>query len=124
MPTLIAIAVVECDGRFLIGQRPPGVPLAGLWEFPGGKVESGETAETAAIRECREETGLRVQIVGEYPSHVQQYEHDRVELRFFRCEPVDPRTMPQSPYRWVERALLGDYEFPAGNRNLLKTICA
>jgi len=124
MPTLIAIAVVEHEGRFLIGQRPPGVPLAGIWEFPGGKVKPGESPENAAIRECREETGLEVQIVGEYPPHVEQYDHDQVELRFFRCEPVDPKAMPQSPYGWVQQTSLEDYEFPTGNRNLLKVICA
>ena len=75
MATLIAIAVVEQDGRFLIGQRPPGVPLAGLWEFPGGKVEPGESPEQAAIRECREEAGIEVTIVGEYPDRMERYSH-------------------------------------------------
>ncbi|MBI3839784.1 MAG: NUDIX domain-containing protein, partial [Planctomycetia bacterium] len=61
-PVEIAVAVVEGDGKFLIGQRETGVPLAGLWEFPGGKVEPGEPAENAAIRECLEETGWLVRI--------------------------------------------------------------
>ena len=60
--TLIAIAIVEYDGLFLVGQRPPDVPLAGLWEFPGGKVQAGETPEAAAARECFEETGLTAQV--------------------------------------------------------------
>ena len=57
-PTLVAIAVVEHDGCFLVGVRPEGKPLAGFAEFPGGKVDHGETPEQAAIRECREESGL------------------------------------------------------------------
>ena len=61
-PTPIAVAVVEHDGRYLVGQRPAHVPLGGFWEFPGGKVERGETPEAAAIRECLEETGLTVHI--------------------------------------------------------------
>ena len=59
----IAVAVVEHDGRFLVGLRPAGKPLAGFSEFPGGKVHSGETPAEAAERECREETGLSV-VVG------------------------------------------------------------
>jgi 8-oxo-dGTP diphosphatase len=124
MPTLIAIAVVEHDDRFLIGQRGPGVPLAGLWEFPGGKVEPGETAAQAAIRECREETGLTVRIVGEYPPHIQQYDHGHVELRFFHCVPLDPDAAPVEPYRWIPRAELANYEFPAGNDGLLSLLAA
>ena len=86
---LIAIAVVEHDAKFLVGQRPPGVPLAGLAEFPGGKVQPGETPEKAAIRECLEETGLTVRIVERYATVRHDYAHDRVELYFFRCTPLD-----------------------------------
>jgi 8-oxo-dGTP diphosphatase len=118
-PTLIAIAVVEYDGQFLIGRRPHGVPLAGLWEFPGGKVESDESPQDAAVRECREETGIDAEIVGEYPSHTQHYEHGAVHLRFFACRPCDPLQTPQSPFLWAPRAALARYEFPEGNRALL-----
>lgn len=55
-PQSIAIAVVQRGEQFLIGQRPLGVALAGLWEFPGGKVLPGESPEAAAVRECQEET--------------------------------------------------------------------
>src|SRR4029079_19393384 len=58
MPTPIAIAIVEHSGSFLVGRRPEGAALAGLWEFPGGKIEPGETAEEAAGREWLVETGL------------------------------------------------------------------
>jgi mutator protein MutT len=124
MATLIAIAVVEHQGRFLIGQRPAGVPLAGLWEFPGGKVEPGETPESAAIRECREETGLEVVVVGEYLRHEEVYDHAQVDLRFFRCLPLAAEVSPAFPYRWVERSQLASYTFPAGNRGLLQAIAA
>ena len=119
METLIAIAVVEQENQFLIGQRPPNVPLAGLWEFPGGKVKAGESPQEAAVRECREETGLEVQVAGEYPEHVQQYEHDRVRLRFFRCIPDSSLAIPAPPFRWVAQQQLLDYPFPEGNRRLL-----
>ena len=117
--TQIAVAVVEQSNQFLIGQRPPGVALAGLWEFPGGKLLPGETPEAAAVRECLEETGLAVQPLFSYPQHVQDYAHATVQLHFIACAPVDPRVDVLTPFRWVQRADLARYEFPAGNRQLL-----
>ena len=115
----IAVAVV-CQGDcFLVGRRPAGVPLAGLWEFPGGKIEPGESPQEAAIRECREETGLTVAVHDEFPGQLYDYEHGRVHLHFLSCLPVDRDPVPQAPFRWVERQKLADLEFPAGNRALL-----
>jgi 8-oxo-dGTP diphosphatase len=123
MPTPIAIAVVEHQGCFLIGQRPDGVALAGLWEFPGGKIEPDETPEMAAVRECREETGLKVEPLFRYPECVEQYDHDRVALFFIACRlaPSQP-AIPNQPFRWVPRRQLQNYEFPAGNAALLKLL--
>ncbi len=118
-PTPIAIAIVEYVGRFLIGRREAGVALAGLWEFPGGKLEPGETAPQAAVRECHEETGLAVVVTGSYPSHLETYEHGSVLLHFIDCKPVDPAQTPLPPFRWVGREELKMYEFPTGNRGIL-----
>jgi 8-oxo-dGTP diphosphatase len=57
---VVACALVDADGRVLIGQRPPGKAMAGLWEFPGGKVEKGEWPEETLIRELKEELGIVV----------------------------------------------------------------
>ncbi|MDP6469251.1 MAG: NUDIX domain-containing protein, partial [Pirellulaceae bacterium] len=65
-PTLIAIAVVEHNGRFLVGMRPVETVLAGFSEFPGGKVEPNEVPAQAAVRECLEETGLEVEVSGAF----------------------------------------------------------
>jgi len=119
---VIAIAVVERTGDFLIGQRPSSVPLAGLWEFPGGKVQPGESPSEAAIRECLEETGLSVEVTGEYRVDEQDYAHDRVQLHFFACHLLSDNVSPLTPFRWVRRAELRDYEFPEGNRRLLELI--
>jgi mutator protein MutT len=124
-PVQIAIAVVERNGQFLVGQRPAGVPLAGLWEFPGGKIEPGETPEEAAVRECREETGLLVRPLFRYPQREQDYAHATVQLHFIACEVAnDAPSAPEpasldAPFRWIPRADLNRYEFPAGNRALL-----
>jgi mutator protein MutT len=123
MPTPIAIAVVEHEGRFLIGRRPESATLAGLWEFPGGKIEPGETAEAAAVRECLEEAGLPVEPLFRYPDRVQAYDHGRVALHFVACR-VKPNTpiAPRDPFQWVARNDLASYKFPDGNRGLLQVL--
>ena len=119
MPTNIAIAVIEYADRFLIGQRPLEKPLGGLWEFPGGRVELDETPEQAATRECREETGLEIRVVGAYGSYDHQYAHAGVRLHFFACRPLSPELPPREPFRWVGRHELSGYKFPAGNDLIL-----
>lgn len=120
-PTPIAIGVIQHEGKYLIGQRPAGKPLAGLWEFPGGKVEAGETPAEAAARECLEETGLRVVVGPQYPEVVQQYDHDRVRLHFFACAPADVEMLGDlvAGYRWVSGQELARYEFPSANAGLI-----
>src|SRR5438067_9121314 len=116
MPTPIAIAVVEDNGRFLVGQRPAGVPLAGLWEFPGGKIECGETPEAAAVRECFEETGITVEPLFRYPEHIRIYAHDHVHLYFIACRSsASQSNSPRPPFRWVQREDLNRLQFPEGN---------
>jgi 8-oxo-dGTP diphosphatase len=119
MPTCIAIAVVEHNGEFLIGRRPDDVPLPGLWEFPGGKINPDETAQQAAARECLEETGLLIEVGDEYPPVHYQYSHGELFLRFFRCCPHDPALAPHARFHWVRATDLVNYEFPAANASLV-----
>ncbi len=79
-----AAVIVQPDGRFLLGQRPEGKPYAGYWEFPGGKIEPGETARAALVRELHEELGIEADIV--YPWIMREfvYPHAHVRLHFFR----------------------------------------
>lgn len=121
-PTLIAVAVVQQGGRVLVGRRPAGAELAGLWEFPGGKILEGETPQQAAARECLEETGLAVRILGEYSRVEHQYEHGLLRLHFLAAEPVDPAAAPREPYRWVPVGELDRYEFPAANAAVLRRL--
>jgi 8-oxo-dGTP diphosphatase len=115
----VAVAVVEYADRFLVGQRPAGKPLAGLWEFPGGRVEQGESARQAAVRECVEETGISVVVDSEYPHRVQAYPYATIHLRFFACHPDGEPRSPRAPFVWVRRNDLRKLVFPEGNSRLL-----
>lgn len=124
IPREIAIAVVESEGEYLVALRPPGVPLAGYWEFPGGKIESGETAASAAIRECAEETGLAVRCLAELLIHEEHYDHGGVRLHFMSCEPISSARSTDPPWRWVSRRDVLLLRFPSGNLPLLQRIRA
>ena len=117
----IAIAVVEDNGRFLVGSRCSDDPLKGLNEFPGGKVEPGETVVAAAIRECNEEAGIEVRAAGFYPTTTHHYDHVSVELNFVACTPIESAEL-QNGFRWIARELLAEYDFPAGNAQILVTL--
>lgn len=121
-PQLIAIAVLEHEGRVLIGQRPAGVPLAGCWEFPGGKVRAEETPAAAAVRECREETGLDVAVRGMLAEVEHEYPHGRLRLCFFSAVAVNTRTPPLPPFRWVAITSLASYTFPPANQAILEIL--
>jgi len=116
------VAVV-CDGRrVLIGRRPAGVPLAGLWEFPGGKVQPGESPEEAAARECLEEAGLAARIGGLYLVTEHEYPQARVRIHFFAAQPIDPAQPPAEPFRWVPIAELTAHPMPAANAALVRLL--
>jgi mutator protein MutT len=119
-PTAVAVAVVEDGGRVLVGQRPEGVPLAGLWEFPGGKVRLGETPERAAVRECLEETGLEIEVVGSYGVTAHSYPHGWVRIHFFTCRLTSTASLLRPPFRWIPLDELDRYPFPAANARVIR----
>jgi len=123
-PILIGVAVVMDGGRVLIGPRTPGKPLAGLWEFPGGKAAPGESVQAAAERECLEETGLRVCAVRALDEAVWSYGHATVRLVFFEAVPLDPTAEPRQPFVWVAVDRLGQYAFPPANGGILAKLLA
>jgi mutator protein MutT len=125
--TPIAIAIVERTtthhGRaareYLVGRREAGIALAGLAEFPGGKLEAGETPEAAAARECLEETGCAVDVVELFAQVRHAYPHGVLELCFFRCRMREATVQPCPPYRWIAALELAALEFPAANASVV-----
>ena len=120
----IAVAVVADEGRFLIGRRGDDVPLAGLWEFPGGKIQPGESPVDAAVRECLEETGLLVRVRGRYPEARHDYEHASVRLHFFASVGIEQQSPLPRRFRWVAAAELSQFAFPPANAGLLSLLTA
>jgi len=120
-PTPIAIAVVRRGDSFLVGERSLDGPLPGLAEFPGGKCLPGERAAEAAVRECREETGLEVRAVVTLQEVEHAYAHGRLRLSFVACE-VDGMEAARPPFRWVPRSQLSSLRFPDANRELIRML--
>ena len=114
-------AMIERDGRYLITQRSPRATLPLLWEFPGGRVEPGESDEEALARELGEEMGVTVE-VGERVIHVEHaYESYDIDFCVYRCALVAGplRHLLVHDHRWVRPEELDDYEFPAADEKTI-----
>jgi mutator protein MutT len=121
----IAAAVIsDREGRILVATRLDGAHLGGLCEFPGGKVRAGESPEAACRRECHEELGVDVEVLGPAaPRLVHAYPDRTVALSFFRCALAPgspgPRALAARDLRWVEPAALAALPWPEANRALV-----
>jgi mutator protein MutT len=120
----IAIGLIRREGKLLIARRPEGVHLAGLWEFPGGKIRSGESAAAAVIREAQEELAVRIEVDGERETLEFTYPERRVRLHVLECRWVAgrPRTLGCADWRWVAPADLKHYSFPPANAPLIAAL--
>jgi 8-oxo-dGTP diphosphatase len=118
-----AVALVDPDGRVLLAQRPAGKHLAGLWEFPGGKVHAGETPEAALIRELDEELGIDVVASCLAPftfaSHAYPEFHLLMPLYVCRKWSGIARAREGQQLKWVRPAQLGDYPMPPADKPLV-----
>jgi mutator protein MutT len=112
--------VIERDGAILITRRAPGSHLAGLWEFPGGKPDPGETLDGALRREIAEELGVEAQVGDKVETIEWEYTDKHVRLHFFRCTVTgEPRPLEGQEMAWVSPDELARYEFPAADAALL-----
>jgi len=125
LPTVLvaAIALIDVDGRVLIAQRPTGKSMAGLWEFPGGKVEEGEIPEAALIRECKEELGIDITAACLAPfafaSHT--YEKFHLLMPLYLCRKWEGlvQGMEGQATKWVKIRDLNDYPMPPADAPLV-----
>ncbi len=118
-----AVALVDADGRILLAQRPAGKSMAGLWEFPGGKVEAGESPEATLIRELDEELGITVKEACLAPltfaSHRYEDFHLLMPLYVCRRWAGDVRGREGQALKWVRPQRLRDYPMPPADEPLI-----
>ncbi len=119
-------AMIEREGRYLITQRPPTASLPLLWEFPGGRVEEGESDEQALARELKEEMAIAVEVEGRTMHVEHSYADYDVDFRVYRCKLLsredDIRHVRVHTHRWVLPSELDKYEFPAADQKTLEQL--
>jgi 8-oxo-dGTP diphosphatase len=122
-PTIVTAAVAEREGRLLVTRRLEGSHLAGYWEFPGGKLEPGESPEACLARELTEELGTVATVGEEIHRTLFAYDDRVLELRFFRCVlDGDPRPLLGQEIRWVAPAELSLLEFPPADAEVVQML--
>ena len=120
---VVAAAVIERNGAFLVTRRPPGVHLEGRWEFPGGKCETGEPYAACLAREIQEELDCAAAIAEEIFAVTHEYSERSVELHFFRCTLLaEPRPALGQEMRWAERSELRSLDFPPADEALIRLL--
>jgi 8-oxo-dGTP diphosphatase len=121
--TVVAVALVDADGRVLLAQRPEGKTMAGLWEFPGGKIAPDETPEAALIRELDEELGIDVAEACLAPFTFASHRYDRFHLLMplYVCRRWKGMPVPREGQQlaWVRPAQLGAYPMPPADKPLV-----
>lgn len=123
---VVACALVDSDNRVLIAQRPEGKALAGLWEFPGGKLDPGERPEEALIRELREELGIEVKEACLAPLSFASYAYPEFHLLMplYICRRYEgtPSSREGQALRWVRAGKLRDFPMPPADEPLIPAL--
>lgn len=122
----VSAALIFKGGKLLITQRHTGSHLGGLWEFPGGKREAGESFEDCLVREIREELGMEIHVGALFEDIAHDYPEKSVRLKFFLGRPVsgEPQTLGCAAFKWIAKHELSSYEFPAADARLLEKLRA
>jgi A/G-specific adenine glycosylase len=122
--TIVAGIIYNRDGTFLIQRRPDNAMLGGLWEFPGGKLQSGETLEQALQREIQEELGVKVADISAFHSLKHAYSHFKITLHAFTCTLSEgiPQPKASPELRWITPSEIRDFPFPKANRILTEKL--
>lgn len=123
-PIRVVAGLIFHEARLLVAQRPAGSHLAGLWEFPGGKLEPGETWEAALVRELQEELGTQVAVGPLVEEVTHAYPGKTIQLRFYRCRLVsgDPEPRGCADLAWVGPSDLGSLAFPEADAVLIRRL--
>jgi mutator protein MutT len=122
----VSAALIFRGGQLLITQRHARAHLGGLWEFPGGKREPGETFEQCLVREIREELGVEISVGDLFEEIAHDYPEKSVHLKFFICQLLagEPQPLECAAVKWIGRAELAAHEFPAADAQLLARLQA
>ena len=120
----VSAALIFRDGQLLITQRHAKSHLGGLWEFPGGKREAGESFEQCLVREICEELGIEISVVKLFEEISHDYPEKSVHLKFFICKIIsgEPQPLDCAAVKWVRQPQLADFEFPAADTQLLEKL--
>ena len=120
----VAAALVFSEGKLLISQRKEEVHLGGLWELPGGKLESNETYEACVIREVREELGVDIEVSYKFEEVEHRYTDKSVYIKFFICRLIKgrPKAIQCSCFHWINRDELSKYNFPEADNIVISRL--
>lgn len=121
---VVAAAIIYQEGKILLTRRKLDAHQGGLWEFPGGKQELGETLEECLKRELKEEIDIEVTRLSHFYTLRHRYAEEEVELHFFTCSTFEgtPQGLDCMEMAWVPHHELASYEFPAADQPVLKKI--
>lgn len=126
MPTInVVAAVIQYDGKFLLTRRPPRAHLEGLWEFPGGKIEEGESPEQALVRECSEECAIDVVVHDILDVTFFRYARKDVLLLFYACTLGERKAVQHlevADHRWVDVSEIRSFELPPPDERLISKL--
>lgn len=120
----VAVAVIERQGQILIAQRKPADSFGGRWEFPGGKLNPGESLEACLLREIQEELGLVIEVGGLLKVVDYRYPHRLIRLHCFSCRLVEgePQTIECAAWRWVAPSELTQFQFPPASNSIIELL--